>query len=127
MKKINIYNLIRIQVILLFCFMVYFIVFNFSEKIDLNTFLFAFSLTLPYLVLFCIYNGLCLYFLIRSWKNKLFVYQLPILPLILIYFVSGNKFMIRFWEFSQIEFFVFISIFCFVNGLAYFVYNLDKE
>lgn len=122
-------RIFRTQIIVGVVFsIVVFVAFYLSEHGDLNVVIFGTILYLPYVAILCLYNGVAIALLERiNERQKWINYFLPVVPLLIWFFVSGGSIKIRYWILGDDEFFVGVFLLVLSNGIGYLMANYEES
>lgn len=127
MIKVNNYNIIRTQVLLMFIFIISLAFLILNEKTDKNTSIFAFILYVPYIFILAFYNGILIRFLAIFVEKIILIYVLPILPFFVWFLISDYSLTIRLWKFDTLEVSIGLVLYLSVNIFGYYIFNLQNK
>lgn len=122
-------KIFRTQVIVGVVFsIVVFVAFYLREHGDLNVVIFGVILYLPYVAILCLYNGVSIALLERiNERQKWMNYFLPVVPLLIWFFLSPGSIRIRYWNLEDGEFFVGVFLLVLSNGIGYFTTDQEQS
>jgi hypothetical protein len=97
-----------------------FVAFNLKEHGDLNVVILGVILYVPYVAILCLYNGVTIALFERvNERQKWMNYFLPVVPLLIWFFLSAGSIKIRYWNLEDGEFFVGVFLLALSNAIGY--------
>lgn len=105
-----------------------FVAFYQQEHGDLNVVIFGAILYLPYVAILCLYNAVAIALLERiNERQKWMNYFLPVVPLLIWFFLSAGSIKIRYWSLEEGEFFVGMFLLALSNGIGYLTADQEQS
>jgi hypothetical protein len=105
-----------------------FVAFYLREHGDLKVVIFGVILYLPYVAIMCLCNGMSIALLERiNERQKWMNYFLPVVPLLIWFFLSAGSIRIRYWNLEDGEFFVGVFLLVLSNGIGYFTTDQEQS
>jgi|SRR5688500_5932206 len=105
-----------------------FLAFYLRENGDLNVVIFGTVLYLPYVAILCLYNAVTIGLLERiNERQKWMNYFLPVVPLLIWFFLSAGSIKIRYWNLEDGEFFVGMFLLALSNGIGYLTTHQEQS